>query len=162
MPTGATIEGEVIKVKMAGIDFGKSPAVLETLLGSCVGIAMWDSRMKLGGLAHVVLPDSRGATNLPGKYADTAVVALKRGLLASGASPNSLTAKITGGATMFGQRTNTDIGQKNIDAVTAHLRKHGIRLAGQHVGGETGRIIRFSLDNGSVDIFVARKHVGVI
>lgn len=155
-------EPAVIKVRMAGIDFGKSPHSLETLLGSCVGIAVWDRITKRGGLAHVVLPDSRGATNLPGKFADTAVAKLRGQLLANGAHPGELIAKIAGGATMFGQRTDRDVGEKNHQAALEHLRKQGIPVVAEHIGGDKGRMIRFSLEDGSVEVSIARKLVKVI
>jgi len=160
----ATIAAEptVIKVKMAGIDFGKSPTALETLLGSCVGIAVWDRQTKQGGLAHVVLSDSNGATNLPGKFADTAVAELKSRLLAMGVNPRKLTAKIAGGATMFGERTDRDIGEKNYQAVLEHLKKHHIPMVAEHIGGNKGRMIRFSLEDGSVQVSIAREVVKVL
>lgn len=158
----ASAKPTTIKVKMAGIDFGKRPQVLETLLGSCVGVAVWDRLSKQGGLAHVVLPDSRGSTNLPGKFADTAVAELKKRLLANGAHPSKLTAKIAGGATMFGKRTDRDVGEKNHKAVLEHLRQHGIPVLGQHIGGDTGRMICFSLEDGSVAVSVARQLVKVL
>ncbi len=158
----AATESKVIKVKMAGIDFGKCPDSLETLLGSCVGIAVWDRLTKQGGLAHVVLPDSRGSTKLPGKFADTAVAELRRQLLATGAHPSKLTAKITGGATMFGKRTDRDVGEKNHQAVLEQLRKHGIPVVAEHIGGEKGRMICFSLEDGSVQVSIARQVVKVI
>jgi len=153
---------KLIKVKMAGIDYGRAPEVLETLLGSCVGVAVWDRNTKQGGLAHVVLPDSRGDSALPGKFADTAVAQLRRQLLARGVSPNSMVAKIAGGATMFGQRGERDVGEKNHRAVLEQLRKHGIRLAGEHIGGSKGRMIRFLLESGQLEVAVARKVVTLL
>ncbi len=153
---------KLIKVKMAGIDFGRSPDSLETLLGSCVGIAVWDRMSKLGGLAHVVLPDSRGATHLLGKFADTAVAELRKQLVLKGAHPKKLTAKIMGGATMFGKRTERDVGEKNYQAVREYLSKHGIPLIAEDIGGDKGRMIRFSLDDGLVEVSVARKVVLVL
>ncbi len=161
MPTAAA-ESTAIKVKMAGVEFGRSPDVLETLLGSCVGIAVWDRVLKQGGLAHVVLPDSRGAANLPGKFADTAVAELKRRLVAQGCSPRTLTAKLAGGSTMFGVRSDRDVGEKNHKAVLEHLSKHGIRSVAEHIGGSKGRMIRFSLADGAVEVSIARQVVTVL
>jgi chemotaxis protein CheD len=152
----------VVKVKMAGLEVGRAPDTLETLLGSCVGVAVWDRLSKLGGLAHVVLPESRGCGNLPGKFADTAVSELRRQLLARGANPAKLTAKIAGGATMFGQRTERDVGEKNHRAVVERLRKHEISLVAEHIGGDKGRIIRFCLEDGSVSISIGRQEVAVL
>ena len=50
-----------------------APAKIRTLLGSCVGVVLYDRVAKLGGLAHIVLPSSRGVIDHPGKYADTAI-----------------------------------------------------------------------------------------
>jgi chemotaxis protein CheD len=75
---------------------------LRTLLGSCLGVALYDRRLKLGGLVHVVLPQSPGPSELPGKYADTAIPELLRQmrLLARG-EPLRTVAKLAGGANMF-------------------------------------------------------------
>ena len=66
--------GEIIKVGMADLKVVKSPDGVTTLgLGSCVGIAVRDPVTKIGGLAHIMLPDStaiRNNANIP-KFADT-------------------------------------------------------------------------------------------
>ena len=152
----------VKRVSMAGLDFAEADDFLDTLLGSCVGIAIWDRKAKRGGLAHVVLPDSRGVNKLPGKYADTAVAELKSRLVASGSQPSSLVAKIAGGSTMFGKRTERDVGEKNHRAVLDHLKKHGIPVIAEDIGGDKGRMIRFSPADGSVTINIARKVVKVL
>ena len=161
MPEVAS-KSRVIRVKMAGVDFAEADDLLDTLLGSCVGIALWDRRAKRGGLAHVVLPDSRGVNQLPGKFADTAVDELKRHLLAMGSSPSALVAKIAGGATMFGKRSDRDVGEKNHRAVLEHLRRHGIRCIAEDIGGDKGRMIRFSPADGTVTVSIARQVVRVL
>ena len=70
---------EVIKVGMADLKTCKSPDSITTLgLGSCVGVAIVDKVNRIGGLAHVMLPDStvmKENTNIA-KFADTGVVEL--------------------------------------------------------------------------------------
>ncbi len=65
---------EMIKVGMADLKLCKAPDAITTLgLGSCVGIAIKDPITKIGGLAHIMLPDSTqfaNNTNIP-KFADT-------------------------------------------------------------------------------------------
>jgi len=154
--------GPLVRVDMGELRIGAAPEVLETLLGSCVGIALWDPHRRQGGLAHVVLPESRGNTSLPGKFADTAVAEMVRQLRLRGVSPSGLIAKIAGGATMFGARTAQDIGQRNCDAVRRELVRHKIRLAGEHLAGNQGRLIQFSLEDGSVCVLVGKKEVAVL
>lgn len=158
----ATLSDTLIKVGIADIGYGNAPCELETLLGSCVGVAVWDGISRIGGLAHVMLPVSDTRTNQPGKYANSAVPALRQELIARGAIPSNLVARIAGGAAMFGLTTGDDIGSRNVQAVKEHLRGHGIPLAGSHVGGRQGRVIRFSLSTGLVRVFVARDQVAVV
>ncbi len=146
---------------MAGIRFGETPDVLETLLGSCVGIAVWDELARCGGLAHAVLPDSEGKVGKPGESVDTAVMELKKHLLDRGASPYSLKAKLAGGAIMFGNNTET-VGTRNYEAALQHLEQRTIRVVARHVGGKNGQVIRFSLKDRSVEVEMARKAVTVI
>ncbi len=146
---------------MAGLKFGEPPDVLETLLGSCVGIAVWDERSGNGGLAHVVLPDSQGKVAAPGKFVDTAVLELKNRLLERGANPYSLRAKLAGGAIMFGKNTDT-VGTRNCEAALNHLEQQKIRVVAKHLGGDKGRVIRFSLQDWSVEVEMARRIVVVI
>ena len=141
-----------IKVPMAGLELGRAPDVLETLLGSCIGVAVWDPSTGHGGLAHVMLPSSNGATTMPGKFADTAIAELKRRLLANGANPLCLKAKLAGGATMYGNKTPQDIGARNYEASVQGLQKEKILLLAEDVGGSHGRIIRLSLSDGRLCI----------
>jgi len=159
----ATIEAPtLVKVAMGGVAFAKNPAVLETLLGSCVGIAVWDRTTGYGGLAHIVLPDSDGSTSAPGKFADTAVVHLRKTLVAKGADPFGFRAKMAGGAKMFGPASKENIGARNIEATIACLAEAKIPIIAQHVGGDAGRVIQFSLINGAMNVMVRREVVAVI
>ena len=66
----------MIKVGMADLNIGKSPDVITTIgLGSCIGIAVYDSVTKIGGLAHIMLPDSTRMKNNSNvaKFADTGI-----------------------------------------------------------------------------------------
>jgi len=71
----------VTKVNMGKIEYGRAPDLFDTVLGSCVGIAIWDSSTGYGSLAHVMLPESQGAKKTPGKFADTAVGEMKDHLI---------------------------------------------------------------------------------
>jgi len=66
-------------IAMGALGVAQGDQVLRTLLGSCLGLALYDRRLKLGGLAHIVLPKApAGPCELPGKFVDTAVPALIR------------------------------------------------------------------------------------
>ncbi len=131
----------------------KSPEVLETLLGSCVAIMLYDPGKKIGGMAHSVLPETRESNPKdPGKYVNTAIPALITKLTVLGARPNKLIAKLAGGAQMFKTPSNMNIGQKNVDTAKKLLQKYKIPLKGEDTGGNKSRYVRFFLKDGKVEV----------
>ncbi|WP_292461220.1 chemotaxis protein CheD [Methanothermococcus sp.] len=143
----------VIKVKMGGFEVSKSPEILETLLGSCVAVMLYDNGKKIGGMAHVMLPKTKDENiRNPGKYANTAIPALITKMAILDARTDKLVAKICGGAAMFRKSSAIDIGKKNIDAVVNELKKYNIRIIGEDIGGNASRMIRFFLKDGKVVI----------
>lgn len=145
---------EMIKVGMADLKICKYPDKLTTLgLGSCVGIALYDSTTKISGLVHIMLPDStqiRNNTNIA-KFADTGIVELIRQMVAAGATRSKLTAKIAGGAQMFAIKDNSEfmrVGERNVEAVKAVLAKENIRILAQDTGLNYGRTVEFDSATG--------------
>lgn len=148
LPDGGTIHS----IGIAGIKAVKAPDRIRTVLGSCIGIAVFDRAKKIGGMAHVILPDSSEGSGDPGKFADTAVDILIDQVLTEGAEHKHLVAKIAGGAAMFGDDHTLSLGLRNADAVKERLRAHGIRVAAEAVGGKKGR--KMVLDPASGDVQV--------
>ena len=145
---------ELIKVGMADYKVGKTAGSLITYgLGSCVGIAVYDPATKVGGLAHIMLPDSlqaRSADN-PAKFADTALPAMVAEILQLGGVKSRLAAKIAGGAQMFSFANATDImriGERNAEAVRLVLKNMDIKLVAEDTGGNYGRTVEPKLDTG--------------
>lgn len=137
-----------------------APVKLHTLLGSCVGIVLHDRTAKIGGLAHIVLPDSRGSTESPGKFADTAIPGMIDEIerLLQGKVRGRLTAKIAGGASMFqvsaSSGPESNIGELNRVAVERILASLRIPILGRDVGGSSGRRLTFDTATGIVSIRV--------
>src|SRR5512136_2045320 len=69
-------------------------------LGSCIGLTLYDDTLKVGAMVHIMLPESAGRKDRPGKYADTAVPVILQELNALGCRNRSLKAKMAGGACM--------------------------------------------------------------
>jgi chemotaxis protein CheD len=94
-------------------------------LGSCIGLIMFDPNLNLGAMVHIMLPESSGRMDRPGKYADTAVTLLVRELNALGCKNRSIIAKMIGGASMFEYfGTNLNIGERNAEKVRMMLKEH--------------------------------------
>lgn len=145
---------EIIKVGMADLKVCKSPNGITTLgLGSCVGIALRDPNTKIGGLAHIMLPDStaiRNNTNIP-KFADTGIEELVKQVVAAGAGRNKLVAKIAGGAQMFAFQNKSDlvrVGERNVEAVKKKLQQLKIPILAEDTGKSYGRTVVFYPETG--------------
>ena len=141
-------------IRMGEFAVAAGGVVLRTLLGSCLGIALYDHRSKTGGLAHVVLPHSKGATQLPAKFVDTAIPALIEEMGKVAGSRLDLTAKLAGGANMFKGSGAKRIGQQNIEAADCLLTALGVPIVARHLGGERGRRMLLDTETGRVMIEV--------
>ena len=73
-PTSA-VSPALISVAIGQWAVAAAPVKIRTLLGSCVGVILHDRVARLGGLGDIVLPNSRGSADHPGKFADTAIPA---------------------------------------------------------------------------------------
>ena len=160
--------GVVIKVGMADLKTGKNPDILTTLgLGSCIGIALWDPVTKIGGLAHVMLPDStkiRNNSNIA-KFADTGITELVRQMEEMGVPRKRLVAKIAGGARMFevsGSTSVGNIGEKNAIASKQKLKELGIPILAEDTGLNYGRTVELNCENGDYVIKAVGKSVKTI
>ena len=148
----------IVSVAIGQWAVATAPAKIRTLLGSCVAVILHDRVARLGGLAHIVLPDSRGATNHPGKFADTAIPAMideierKYQVKASG----RLVAKLVGGASMFttGGNVNSvlNIGLMNQEAAERILGDLRIPIMARDLGGASGRHLTLDTASGIVAI----------
>lgn len=141
----------------------KGDVLVTYALGSCVGICLLDSVGGVGGMSHIMLPDSTAsstAADAPMRYADTAIPMLVREMTALGASKSRLTAKIAGGALMFAtQNDKFNIGERNVQAVKDALRREGIPIVAQDTGLNYGRTVFFYPDTGIMEIRAATKGV---
>jgi len=160
---------EMIKVGMADLKLCKAPDAVTTLgLGSCVGIAIRDPITKIGGLAHIMLPDSTqfaNNTHIP-KFADTGATELVRQIVAAGGNRSRLVAKIAGGAQMFafqGSRNDlTTVGERNVEAVIKILGELKIPILASDTGLNFGRTVEFYPETGDYVIKAVGKGVKTI
>lgn len=154
---------QMIKVGMADLKICKAPDAVTTLgLGSCVGVAIRDPQTKIGGLAHVMLPDStliQNNSNIP-KFADTGTKELVRQLIAAGANKSRLVAKIAGGAQMFQFQSSNDltsVGERNVQSVKKVLGELKIPILAQDTGLNYGRTVEFFPETGDYVIKAVGK-----
>lgn len=151
----------IITVGISDLAVSKSPDVIVTYaLGSCVGICLYDNRVCIGGLAHIMLPSSKDvsiATDNYKKYADTGIQLLLKELKSAGANMGNLTAKIAGGAQMFASSKIMSIGDRNVKAVKETLNNYSIKIIAEQTGKNFGRTVYFDTSTGNVEVKSAIK-----
>lgn len=164
----------IIKIKMSeGIVSVPPHIICADGCGSCVVVTVYDTRTRIGGIAHIMLPcilhvrgsghkakgsrigllQSRSPEAIsPFQYADTGIEALLREMLGKGASIKNMVAKMAGGARMFEYYKDKEIsiGEMNIECIKGVLKRMDIPLIGKDIGGSHGRNVVFYLDSGRV------------
>lgn len=149
------IQDNLIKVGMADLNVAHMTGVLKTTgLGSCVGVTLYDARVKVAGMAHVMLPSSdiarEGKPNIA-KYADSAIPELLRLMQALGAEVRRMEAKMAGGAQMFSFGVQSDtmrIGPRNVESCKEVLNHYRIPIKAEDTGANYGRTIEFDCQTG--------------
>jgi chemotaxis protein CheD len=162
------LSDSVERVKISEFRVERAPLLLKIAgLGSCVALAVYDPILKIGGLAHILLPGPAPAAekNVPpdrnvSKYADLAVPSLLSAMKNAGCFPRDLVAKIAGGSNMFQGPPGAEadfpakagIGERNVEAVKVQLTRLELPLSGQDIGGNAGRTLVFDLASGQLII----------
>lgn len=129
--------------------------VFTTLLGSCVGVCMYDDRSRVGGINHFLLSGvGSGASDSSAslRYGSYAMELLVNEMMKEGARRSNLVAHIFGGARMIakGGRFDGQIGVENVRLATDFLRAEGIRVDQTDTGGTRARRIEFTPHNGKI------------
>ncbi len=137
--------------------FDRKSARLRTLLGSCVAIALWHPRLRIGGMCHFLLPGRVRTSSMPldGNYADEALSLLVEQMAAAGTFPREYEARLYGGGNMFPEMDGCDknsIGYKNAEAAKQLVNNYEIRIKAESLGGNGRRMVDFDVARGTVTV----------
>jgi len=140
---------------------GTAPALVSTVLGSCVAVCLFDRHHRAGGMNHFVLPyNPAGEDSL--RYGDVALERLRARMLRLGCDIEDLRAKVFGGAAVlpFGEAGDT-VGTKNVAIAIEWLRCQSIPVVSRRTGGKNGLLIRFHTGSGKVLVRKITSGIGV-
>jgi len=151
-----------IIVRMADYAVARKPTRLVSLgLGSCVGIALYDPQVQIGGLVHIMLPSvnlARSKDN-KAKFADTGIAHLVKEMQKEGALKQRMVAKIAGGASMFSFTSDCqmNIGERNVEMTKKVLAELGVKIIAEDTGMDYGRTIELDTETGMLQVRSMRK-----
>jgi chemotaxis protein CheD len=127
-------------------------------LGSCVGVAIYDPMLRVGGMLHAMLPDStinpERAASRPFMFVDTGLPALFHAVYALGAIKHRLVVKLAGGAQFLDEKKIFNIGERNSLATLALLARNDVAPTVADCGGQHSRTLRLDLGTGALTLEV--------
>lgn len=148
--------------------FGDRDTRIRTILGSCVAITMWHPQLLIGGMCHYMLASSprRRVQQLDGKYGEDAILMFFAEAIRRDTDPRDYVVKIFGGGNMFpGHKGHwpcetrpcedvidgcRNVSCKNGQIGRALVKRHGMKIAAEHVGGAGHRNVIFDIATGHV------------
>ncbi len=139
-------QAHTLKVFLGHHQVSDRPDVMMvTTLGSCVAACIWDPAAAVGGMNHFLLPDvpdsETGGADAAARYGSVAMEWLINDILSRGGRRERLEVKVFGGARVID--SSFDVGRKNGAFVLDYVRREGLTLAGQDLGGSSARRVHF-------------------
>lgn len=148
--------------------------VISTLLGSCISACVYDPVTRIVGMNHFLLSNKRYSRDMKvclteaGRYGIHAMELVINDMLKLGAKRKNLRAKVFGGSSLLGQHCGRSdnfpcVGEVNRRFILEFLSDDGIPLVASSLGGERGRVIRFSSIDYTVRMrLIGRSHAAVL
>ncbi|OKY76281.1 MAG: chemotaxis protein CheD [Desulfobulbaceae bacterium DB1] len=154
-----------MKVIVGISDMKVSNNAKETLitysLGSCIGLVIWDPAVKVGGLLHYMLPESKldreRARKNPYMFADTGIPCLFKEAYLLGAIKSRLVVKVVGGAQILDPTGLFSIGKRNYLLLRQLFKKNNISIAKEDIGGSVNRTVSLEIGSGRVLLKVSGR-----
>jgi len=137
--------------------FGEEKTRIRTLLGSCVAITLWHTRLRIGGMAHYMLPQRPNRSKdqpLDGRYAEEVMLMFQRELQETRTRPGEYQVKLFGGGRMFAYaqkaKRHVDVSDRNVEIGRQLIAQHGFKILAEDLGGDGHRNVVFDLWSGDV------------
>lgn len=126
----------------------KAPHIVDTVLGSCVAVCLYDTKLKIGGINHYMLPFWNGSGLASPKFGNIAIEKLVEKMLKNGATIENMIAKVFGGANLMD--SYMQIGSRNMDIAKEQLIHYKIKIVAENTGGVIGRKLKYHTGTGQV------------
>ncbi len=135
-------------------------------LGSCIGVALYDAHMRVGGLIHCMLPLSKidpvRAKESPCMFTDTGIPHMLQTLLDMGADKRRIVAKVAGASQLLDSNNTFRIGERNKVVLRKLLWKNNILIAAEDTGGTIARTMFLDVSTGVTMIKAGGKRYELV
>ncbi len=148
-----------IRIHIGEYHASDKPASIQTTLGSCVSVCLFDPDNRVGGMNHILMPGSADMNRFDttARYGVNAMELLINRMMSLGGVRSRFLAKVFGGAHLLQSISRQNgMGRRNIEFVFKFLEMERIRVVSQEVGGHASRIVYFHTDTGNV--FLKRNY----
>lgn len=155
------VELHKIYVYPGNIELSQKPALLSTILGSCIAVCLWDNKLKFGGMNHYMLPLWNGEGLASPKYGNIAIEKLLKKMIWAGSSIENIEAKVFGGGNII-ESTNGlyNIGVRNSEMALTMLKEYEIKISASSIGGSLGRkILMDTSDFKILHKYIEKQHI---
>jgi chemotaxis protein CheD len=147
-----------IALNIGDVAVSTTPSVLETILGSCVAICLWDAKRKVAGMNHFMMPYMTDTLKDPMLCGPESIRALIAKVVSMGSDINELKAKVFGGGNVVELlNSGTQIGKENVRAAKETLADYNIPVIKEFTGNDFGIKVFFYSDSGRA--FVKRLNI---
>lgn len=154
---------QLITIGVADMKVSNDPAatLVTYSLGSCIGVAIYDPKVRVGGLLHYMLPDANldleKAKKNPFMFADTGIPFLFREAYKFGADKRRMVVKVAGGAQILDDHGFFNIGKRNQLILKKIFWRNNVLVKAEALGGSVNRTVRLNLSTGEVLLKEAGK-----
>lgn len=142
------------------IYFSRSPAIVQTVVGSCVAVCLWDRALCCGGMNHFLRPATREASEATPRFGNVAIAALIRIMEEAGCRRTDMVAQVTGGGYPEDDGATPGVreyGMANVQMAREVLGRKGIGIVSEDVGGSLGRKLVFDTSTGQLVVLKVHK-----
>lgn len=161
-----TAKRRVVGISELVVSTDPDDMIVTYSLGSCLAVVLYDTKSKIGGMIHVMLPDSgiekmskSSASFNPYKYVDTGIPLLVKACVESGLNKKTSCLSVFGGAQIFDREDYFNIGKRNYVALRKVIWQEGLLITHEHVGGRVHRTVKINLQNGDITLDVNKEQI---
>lgn len=161
----------VIYLHQGEYHYSNKPAIVVTVLGSCISITMFNARLGVSVITHCQMPVCNTEREMCRdcgnhfRYVDCSISKLTEFFSRFNITPEEIEVKVFGGADVLpeakGSRRLNSIGMQNIKTATEALRNAGFEIRSSDTGGVNGRKIFFFTHTGDVYMTKLKNNMDV-